>query len=346
MKNKLLTVSERDYVERARDQTRDKASYMKLSVLVMLDEGHSQLVVATALGISDGTVYNCKAKYDREGLEKYLDRHYVPYCGRLSDEQLAALETEVDNGLYSTAAQVGEWISRHFEVDYSESAVRAILKKLDFVHKKALQVPGNVDVSAQDAFLKELVPFLEMELADDEAIYFTDAVHPQHNTRSDYLYVKKGREKQLPSNTGRQRINLNGAMNYSDPTDVIVVEAQTIDGAATQQLFEKILEKQPDKTNIYIFADNAKYYYGKELAAWLKANPKIQIIHLPPYSPNLNLIERLWKLMRKKVINLHFHALFKDFRKAVLGFFENIKQYKCELHTLITPNFQGFARSA
>lgn len=52
---------------------------------------------------------------------------------------------------------------------------------------------------------------------------------------------------------------------------------------------------------------------------------------LPPYSPNLNLIERLWKLMRKKVINNRYYERFKDFRDAVLGFFENAENMKKQL---------------
>ena len=342
MNNCLLSPPERVFIEEARANTRDKLAYMKLSVLVMLDEGLTQETISISLGIGIGTVNKCKKKYDSDGLDGYLDRHYVPYCGKLSDEQLAQLETEVETGLYTTCAQIAEWVYNEFGVDYSESAIRAILDKLEFVYKKTMSVPGKADVAEQEAFLEQLEPFLA-ETEANEVVFFMDAVHPQHNTRSDYAWVKKGMDKEIRTNTGRKRININGAMNAHEPEDVVLVEAETINAQTTQELFEKLLEKHADKEKIYVLADNASYYANKGLQEWLRGHPKIQLMHIPPYSPNLNLIERLWKFMRKKVINLHYYPTYEEFRRAIHEFFANIKQYKEELRTLMRPNFQRFS---
>jgi len=69
------------------------------------------------------------------------------------------------------------------------------------------------------------------------------------------------------------------------------------------------------------------------------------MIYLPPYSPNLNLIERLWKFMRKKVINLKYYPKFQQFKDAVKGFFETSSKYKNELAEFITLNFQTFDKT-
>jgi transposase len=61
----------------------------------------------------------------------------------------------------------------------------------------------------------------------------------------------------------------------------------------------------------------------------------IEFIFLPAYSPNLNLIERLWKLMRKKIINNRYYEKFKDFREAVLVFFESSEEFKDEVRQFI-----------
>lgn len=342
MNNHLLSWAERQFVEEARSRTRDKVAYMKLSVLVMLDEGMTQETVAVCLGISSGTVGNCKKKYEADGLAKYLDNHYVPYQGKLSDEQLVSLENVVESGLFSTCAQVASWIENEYGKCYSESGIRAILTKLGFVYKKTVAVPGGANPVEQAAFLEELKPFLAEVDPASEVVYFIDAVHPQHNTRSDYAWIKKGQNKEVRSNTGRSRLNLNGAMNAHQPEDVVIVESERINAQSTQQLLEQLLDKNPDK-DVYVFADNARYYYNKELKKWLDGHPRMQILYLPPYSPNLNLIERLWKFMRKKVINLHYYAKFDDFRAAIRMFFQHIKQYKNELISLITPNFQRFS---
>ena len=133
MNNCFLSIPDRIFLEEARANTNDKVAYMKLSVLVMLDEGFTQEVISVSLGIGIGTVNKCKKKYDSDGLDGYLDRHYVPYQGRLDAEQLGLLEDEVIRGTYSNCTQIIEWISKTFGVDYCESAVRSILKKLGFV---------------------------------------------------------------------------------------------------------------------------------------------------------------------------------------------------------------------
>lgn len=342
MNHFFLSPLDRIFLEEARANTRDKLAYMKLSVLVMLDEGLTQQTISVLLGIGMGTVNKCKKKYDSDGLDGYLDRHYVPYTGKLNDEQLSLLETEVEKGLYTTCAQIAEWVNNQFGISYSESGIGAILDKLGFVYKKTMSVPGNADVVEQEAFLEQLEPFLA-ETAANEVVFFMDGVHPQHNTRSDYVWVKKGTDKEIRTNSGRKRININGAMNAHEPEDVVLVEAETINAQTTQKLFEKLLEKHADKEKIYVLADNASYYANKDLKEWLREHPKIQLMHLPPYSPNLNLIERLWKFMRKKVINLHYYPTFDEFRGAIHHFLENIKQYKEELRTVMRPNFQRFS---
>lgn len=339
MSNRLLTPIERAFVEELRGNTRDKDAYMKLSVLVMLDEGKSYEEISVLLGLSRGSIANCRRKFGEEGLDKYLDKHYVPYQGKLDECQLSALEGWVSSGIYTTSGEIQAYIEREFGVSYSLSAVRLILHKLDFVYKKTSDVPGGLDEAEQEAFLSELVPFLH-EIEEDEAVFFVDAVHPQHNTHSSYAWIKRGQDKPVATNTGRRRININGAMNAHQPEQVIIHEAETINAQATIALYEKIQLQNPTKRVIYVFGDNARYYRNAELQAWLDKNPRIVQLFLPPYSPNLNLIERLWKFLRKKVINTTFYPTFEEFRLAVFRFFDNISQYKSELQTLITFNFQ------
>lgn len=343
MKNALLTPMERLFVEELRGNTRDKNAYMKLSVLVMLDEGHTLSIISVALGIGLGTASNCKQKYERDGLDKYLDRNYVPYCGRLDDEQLSRLESEVREGLYNTCAQIISWVENEFGIKYSESGIRSVLHNLGFTYKKTTLVPGGADVAEQEDFLKQLEPFLKEDESKNDVICFMDAVHPQHNTKSEYAWIKSGQCREVQSNTGRRRMNINGAMNAHQPEEVTIVESETINAQSTQALFEKLLEVYSDKDDIYIVADNARYYTNATLKKWLEEHPKIKILHLPPYSPNLNLIERLWKFMRKKVINSHYYAKFDDFKAAIWNFFTHIRQYKDDLKSLITPNFQRFS---
>ena len=73
----------------------------------------------------------------------------------------------------------------------------------------------------------------------------------------------------------------------------------------------------------------------KDLAKLLK----IKILYLPPYSPNLNPIERLWKFIKKKVTANRYFEEFDDFKNELMKFFRGIRRYRLELRTLRTDNF-------
>ena len=90
---------------------------------------------------------------------------------------------------------------------------------------------------------------------------------------------------------------------------------------------------------IHLICDNARYYKNKDVTAFIKNNPKLQIHHLPPYSPNLNLIERLWRLLRKEKLDLNYYEKYDDFTKGVLEFFDDLKNYENQLKSLMTFKF-------
>jgi len=338
-----MTREDRLRVEMLRESTRDKLAYMKLTVLVLLDMGKTYDEIVLILGIGRGTITNCRQKYEESGLTGYLDTNYVPYVGRLDEARKEELGRELDSRLYTTCQEVADFIKVRFGVLYSISTVRELLHKLGFSYKLTSEVPCKFKESEQEAFLAELEPFLA-ETPDDEAVFFTDAVHPQHNTKATHGWIRKGQEHFVPTNSGRSRMNINGAINAHCPEEVVVVEADWINGDAVIALYQKLLDKYPDKTKLYVISDNASYNFGEKVSDWLAQNPRIEQIFLPPYSPNLNLIERLWKFMRKKVINIKFYPKFKEFRRAILDFFENIEQYKDELRSLITFNFQRLGK--
>ena len=101
---------------------------------------------------------------------------------------------------------------------------------------------------------------------------------------------------------------------------VIVQEDETLNAESTLGFFQKIEEAYPDKTKIHLFCDNAPYYRNKTVQKHLETS-KIVLHFLPPYSPNLNPIERLWKWMKERTLYNTYYQEFDDFRSAVLGFF-------------------------
>jgi transposase len=134
-------------------------------------------------------------------------------------------------------------------------------------------------------------------------------------------------------------MNILEAINANDVTDLVTAEYKTINSESAEDFFRKISEKNPQASNIKVFTDNAGYF-KKMVKDGLVTDERIEIKWLPTYSPNLNLIERLWKFMKKQTLKNKYHGTAKGFREKIREFFKNIKDYKTELESLLTCNFR------
>jgi transposase len=229
------------------------------------------------------------------------------------------------------------YVAKQFKVKYSVSGLTELLHRLGYSYKKPKLVPGKADAIAQEEFIELYNKIKETKGAND-IIYFMDGTHPQHNSVAAYGWIKKGKVKELKSNTGRQRLNINGAINI-ETLSTVVDYGDSINAQSTVSLLKKLELKHPDAEVIYTICDNARYYRSKMVQEYVEKS-KIKLEFLPPYSPNLNLIERLWKYFHKKVLYNKYYETFGEFKKACKSFFRRIKRYKEDLSSLLTENFQ------
>jgi len=206
-----------------------------------------------------------------------------------------------------------------------------------YVYKKPKLVPGKADAEAQRGFLEKYKKLKENKSQEDP-IYFMDATHPHHNPTLGYGWIRRGEEREIPSNTGRKRLNINGAIELERLEPVVRFD-ETIDSTSTIALFEQIEQANSQAQRIYVICDNAGYYRSHAVQHFLESS-KIELIFLPSYSPNLNLIERFWKFFKKQVLHNKYYETFSTFRKACEQFFQNSQTYADQLRSLLTENFQ------
>ncbi len=113
----------------------------------------------------------------------------------------------------------------------------------------------------------------------------------------------------------------------------------SVDAESVCELLKALRTKHLSGELIHLFLDNARYnrsWKVKELACDLG----IELIYLPPYSPNLNPIERVWKFFKKKVLYNRYYETKAEFDEVCLKFFKYIRKFKSELSTLVTDNFE------
>jgi transposase len=174
---------------------------------------------------------------------------------------------------------------------------------------------------------------------DKEVLLFSDPMHQIHNVENGYAWQEIGRAgtKEIPSNTGRRRLDIIGAINPVTMQPTILLEEENCNADSIVRLLEAIKKQYHQAETICLILDNARYQKG--VIAQSKAKELgIDLVFLPPYSPNLNLIERLWKFFKKKVMKNKYYEDFKTFKNAIEKFFENFDQYNNQL--LILLNFK------
>lgn len=311
----FLTDYEKTQLKARHRQERDGRVRDRIKAVLLYDKQWSPQEIAEALLISDQAVRNHiedyktsnKLKPENGGTEEKLSR-----------EQSAQLESHLQNHTYLYVKDIVAYVQATFDIVYTIHGLRHWLQRHEFSYKKPAIVPGKANKEAQQKWLAEYDK-LKAGLPADETICFIDGVHPTHNVQPAYGWIKTGVRKEIPANTGRSRINLSGAIDVVTH-NIVIQEDRTLNAESTIRFFQKIEEAYPCMRKIHVFCDNASYYRNKAVQQYLTTS-KVTLHFLPPYSPNLNPIERLWKWMKEQVIYNTYYEHFEDFKGAVLGFF-------------------------
>jgi len=335
-----LFLTSKDIAELKQDhRAEEKRRYAdRIKSVLLLDEGMKASEVARILLLDEKSVRRYRELYEEGGLEGLCIDEIVGKRSRLSLEQEDQLIKELKSKIYLSTAGIIKYVQLNFCIEYSVSGMAKLLERLGFSYKKPKVVPGKANKELQEQFLQMLGEIA----AEDEQnpLFYLDGVHPQHNSHPAYGWFVRGEETQLKTNTGRERVNITGALN-ARTHEIVIQEDERFNADTTINFFKRLEAKNPVATVIRVVLDNAGYYKGQKIREYL-ASSRIELLYLPPYSPNLNLIERAWKFFKKKALANQYYEKYSEFRKACLSFFEkdNWDKYKLELRTLLTNNFE------
>jgi len=176
----------------------------------------------------------------------------------------------------------------------------------------------------------------------DETVLFLDPVHQTHNNENGYEWQIKGTDgtRQVRANSGRRRVNIIGALDAVTRKPLTLITEANCDQETMIVFLGEIGKEYTDRgKTVHVFLDNASYNRAYRVQARAK-ELNIELHYLPPYSPNLNLIERLWKFFKKKVIKNHYYPTFTEFLEAIVSFFHGIAAHDTELATLLSLKFE------
>jgi len=318
--------------------TKDRKKADRIKTILFLHRGFSLKETAELLLLDEGTVSTIRTRFLADGMDEFLKDSYVCYMGKLTTEKKESVRTFVRENLVLDSIMVVEYIKKLCGITYTRSGVARLLHSMNFTYKKTKLVPSKANMIRQTLHVYKYQIFQILQ-TDDEITYFIDGVHPLHNAVSSYGWIEKGEEKHIKANTGRDRVNINGAYCLTTQ-EAVTIESESINAQSTILLYKKLEEKHPEKRTIFVFRDNARYYANKEVQSYLKTS-KIREVPLPPYSPNLNPIERLWLFMKKNLLYSQYYERFSEFKEVIRRFFsEDFHLYRDKLKTFITDDFR------
>ena len=314
----FLSDAERAQLKIQHRHERDGRVRDRIKAVLLFDKGWSIASIAEALLLSDDAI--------REHIDEYREsKKLKPENGgstqKLSIEQSNELVAHLRSHTYLYVKDIIAYVRSAWSVTYSASGMRNWLQRYSFSYKKPALVPGKADGQQQREWIAQYEK-LKQDLPADETICFMDGVHPTHNVQPAYGWIQKGIRKEVPTNSGRSRINFSGVLDVISHK-VLIQEDKMLNAEATIGFFREIEAAYPRKKKVHIFCDNAGYYRNKAVTEYLQTS-KIKLHFLPPYSPNLNPIERLWKWMKERVIYNTYYREFEDFKLAVFGFFATV----------------------
>jgi len=331
-----LTQVQKEVLESEAKKSREISNKRNRACIILgHDEGLTIDQLAKVFRLSHATICNYLKDYRAE--EKIQNELRGGRESKLNQEQSQELIKHLSEITYLKTIQICAYVKEKYGITYSRSGMTAWLKDQDFVYKKPKRVPGKLDPEKQEKFIEEYKE-LKANLKVDEEIYFIDAVHPEHQSQAVCGWIKKGEEKTLPS-TGKQlRLHFSGAISL-EGMKVFTQEYETVDSDAMLDFLKK-LENSSSAKRIYVIMDNARSNKNKKIEAFLETS-KIKIRYLPPYSPNLNPIERLWKIMReKKMYNQYYETSVRYFQEIRSFFKDEVPQLAHTWSARINDNFQ------
>ena len=304
--------------------------------------GWTNSTIGLAVGLHHNTVGQWINEYKANGFEALLTNHYGTNKSDL-ENHAESLLSSFEKQPPLTSGEAAQRIKEMTGIVRSTQQVRTFMKRHHLKFIKCGHIPSKANNEAQHQWVDtELKPAIEAAQRGEIHLLFTDAAHFVLLPYLCRLWCMF--RVFIKASAGRNRINVLGAVNAMTK-EITTLTNTTYITSETLIVFLKILKEKYNDKPIALVLDNARYQHC--FVVKMVANSLgIHLLFLPPYSPNLNIIERLWKFTKKNILYAKYYQNPKAFHHAIETFFQNINQnLKPELQTLLSLKFQFFDKN-
>jgi transposase len=315
----------------------------KMEALYLKSQGVKHKDICRLCQISKTTLALYLKQYQEGGIDRLKELGYKGHPSELR-EHASSLEEYFKNHPPRTVAEAQAAIENLTGIKRSPTQVRAFMKRLGLSCRKVGQIPAKATtpdkIKEQEEFKEQkLEPRLEEAKEGKRVVFFVDAAHFVHGAFLGFLWCFV--RLFLPTPSGRKRFNVLGALNAVTKEIITITNETYINAESVCQLLLKI-SQMGIRVPITLILDNARYQKC-QLVQDYAAALNIELLYLPSYSPNLNLIERFWRFVKGDCLYSKYYEKYPEFKTAIENCINTAHtDHREELESLLTWNFQTF----
>jgi transposase len=313
----------------------------KMEAVYLKSQGLLHKEICRLSQISENTLRSYLRQFQEGGVERLKRLDFAKPLSELADHRQELEEYFRKNPPRSTAQAAAD-IERITGVRRGLTQVRKFLRGMGMRCRKLGTIPAKADADVQRAFLDEkLLPRLRQAQRLRRVVCFVDAAHFVHGPYLGYLWCFVRLVMRGPS--GRKRFNVLGAIDAVTHELTTVVNDTVINAEAVCELLRALASRYVGLP-LTLVLDNARYQRCAVVQGLAK-QLRIELLFLPAYSPNLNLIERLWRFVKKEVLTCRYYEDFARFKAAIVECLDGVEgKHKASIESLLTLNFQTFEK--
>jgi transposase len=302
-----------------------------LAILAVMD-GQSFVEVAVVLRVHERTVAAWVRRFCCYGLQGAPCKKPTGRPPKLTPTQKEALAKLMDEGPVKAGFSGACWrspmiqqlIFDRFGVFYNVFYIAQLLRNLGFSYQKAAFVSDHLDEYKRNAWCTTTWPQI-MRLAKERKallLFGDEASFPQWGTLT-YTWARRGQQPKVKTSGKRKGYKVFGLIDYFTGRFFYQGQAGRLNSTAYITFLKRVLEQTTQP--ILLIQDGAKYHTSAETQAFFaQQTARLTIFQLPPYSPDYNPIEKLWKQIKQEDTHLHyfptFEALTERVEQALLKF--------------------------
>ena len=331
-----FTPDEKSELEKMHRSCRDRKEGDRIKAVLLRSEDWTIPMISQALRIGENTVSRHLKEYQDDNK---LSIESGGSSSALNEAQTTEIISHLESNTYERTSEIISHINDKYDIVYSVPGINKWLHRNGFSYKKPKGTPYKADKDKQAEFIEKYVD-LKNELKSHESIMFMDSCHPSMATKVSCGWIKRGKDKPISTTASRTRINIVGALDLNNISETITSDYDTINSESIVSFLSKLRKNTKNSGVINLILDGAGYHRSEIVReSALKFNIKLHF--LPPYSPNLNPIERLWKVMNEYARNNRFFSRPIDFRQSINNFLKKtLPDIGHKLNTRINDNFQ------